>query len=59
MASNQNFYKCLYEIPEFMLGLPLYNIDECVKYIDKKLIENGFKTKWNNNQVLISWDEDD
>lgn len=58
MASNQNFYQCFYEIPEFMLGLPLYNLNECIKYIDNKLIDNGFKTVWDNNQVLINWKED-
>lgn len=55
MASNQNFYQCLYEIPEFMLGLPLYNIKECIKYLDIKLKENGFKTTWEHNKVLIDW----
>ena len=55
MASAQNFYKCLYEIPEFMLGLPLYNLNECINYVDKKLKENGFKTLWKTNEVLIDW----
>ena len=59
MASGQNFYQCLYEIPEFMLGLPLYNLHECIIYIDKKLKENGFKTMWNNNEVLIDWEPED
>lgn len=57
MASNQNFYQCLYEIPEFMLGLPLYNLQECIIYVNKKLKNNGFKTFWNNNKVLIDWDD--
>lgn len=56
MASSQNYYRCLYEIPEFMLGIPLYNLNECIKYIDKKLNDNGFKTVWNINSVLIDWE---
>lgn len=59
MASNQNYYQCLYEIPELMLGLPLYNINECIIYVDKKLKENGFKTIWTKNTVLIDWEPDD
>lgn len=55
MASEQNFYQCLYEIPEFMLGLPLYNLHECINYVDKELKSNGFKTYWTNNEVLIDW----
>lgn len=56
MASSHNYYECLYEVPEFMLGLPLYNIEECINYINNKLIDNGFKTSWENNKVLINWE---
>lgn len=58
MASNKNFYQCLYEIPEFMLGIPLYNLDECIKFIDNKLKDNGFTTSWSNNEVLICWHDE-
>ena len=56
MASQQNYYQCLYEIPEFMLGIPLYNLGECMSYIDEKLKKNGFSTFWKNNTVIIDWE---
>lgn len=59
MASEQNYYQCLYEIPEFMLGLPLYNLHECIVFVDKELKSNGFKTYWTNNEVLIDWSTND
>lgn len=57
MASKLDFSQCLYEIPEFMLGVPLYNLNQCISYNDKKLKENGFKTIWNRNTVLVNWEE--
>lgn len=55
MASQKNFYQCQYEVPEFMLGVPLYDLNCCIKYIQKMLKENGFKTFWDGNIVLIDW----
>ena len=47
---------CWYEIPEFILGLPIYKLDECAEYIMKKLKNNGFKVNLvNNNILIISW----
>jgi hypothetical protein len=47
---------CFFIIPEFILGLPRYNISNCTNYIIEKLIENGFKVKYTNpNLLFISW----
>lgn len=56
LASASNFYYCWYQIPEFILGQPLYSYKECIEYI-KKIIENdGFKIEiYEPNIVLISW----
>ena len=34
---------CLYSIPEFIFGTPLYNINDLKKYIMDTLKKNGFK----------------
>jgi hypothetical protein len=45
-----------YEIPEFILGIPLYSFDECKKYIIQKLKKNGFKIEMiKNNVILVDW----
>ena len=47
---------CFFIIPEFILGLPRYNIVNCTNYIIEKLIENGFKIKYTHpNMLFISW----
>ena len=47
---------CFYVVPEFMLGVPKYNLSECVEYIIDKLIENGFSVKYTEpNLLFISW----
>ena len=55
-ASSANLFECWYEIPEFILNLPLYKIDDCKHYIIKKLNKNEFKVIDHNiNTICISW----
>jgi hypothetical protein len=55
-TSVSNNKGCWYEVPEFILGLPIYKMNECVEYIMKKLKNNGFTvTLINNNVIIISW----
>ena len=47
---------CLYIIPKFIYGIPLYNLQECVKYLFEKLTDNGFKVYYTHpNLLIISW----
>ena len=56
MSSNSNNYYTWYEIPELILGLPIYNLSECKNYIVKKLEKNGFKTElYEPNLILVTW----
>jgi hypothetical protein len=56
IASNSDFYYTYYEIPELILGLPLYSIQDCITYVKKKLEKNGFKVFFSEpNILLISW----
>ena len=48
---------CLYSIPEFIFGIPLYNINDLKKYIMDTLKKNGFKLMYfHPNTIFISWD---
>lgn len=53
---------CFFKIPELVLGYPIYNVEDCQKYIIRKLIENGFKVEKINdgenekNNIAISWE---
>lgn len=48
---------CLYAIPEFIIGVPLYNVNDLKKYIMSTLTKNGFKLMYfHPNTIFISWD---
>lgn len=55
LASNSNFYYVWYEIPEFIIGSPLYKLDECKKYVMNKIKKDGFEIEEINNFILIKW----
>lgn len=55
-ASRQKTECCWYVVPEFLLGIPRYDIRACVAYIINTLEENGFKIKYTHpNLLFISW----
>jgi hypothetical protein len=55
-SSSMNLYECWYQIPEFLLNTPLYNLDGCKTYLNNKLKENGFAYYYTNiNTIVISW----
>ena len=52
---NANKY-CFFIIPEVILGVPKYNIQQCKSFIFKNLIDNGFEIKYTHpNLLFISW----
>lgn len=58
LVSKQNpmMCYCLYIIPKFIYGVPLFKLDECIKYLFEKLTENGFKVNYTHpNLLIISW----
>ena len=56
LASAGTFYYVWYQIPEFIIGLPLYKIDECKLYIINQLKDSGFDIEeFDNNLLLIKW----
>jgi len=49
--------ECVYEIPSFIIGVPLYNINELSEYLISSLNKNGFILKvLQQNYIIISWD---
>ena len=52
---NDN-YSCTFVVPNFVFGLPLYNIGDCVKFVMDKLIEKGFEIYFAlPTTIHISW----
>jgi hypothetical protein len=55
-ASAINYNYIWHEIPQYIIGFPLYNYSESLEYITNKLIINGFKVEiFTSNILLISW----
>ena len=49
---------CFFNIPEFIFGVPLYDINDLTKYILNSLVTNGFKVKYfDPNVIFISWND--
>ena len=56
IASINNLYYVWYEIPEFIIGLPIFDIYECKKYIIVNMKANGFDIEeFESNIILIKW----
>ena len=58
-AANDK-YRFFFEVPEFILGLPLYDLNDAVKFMLDKLHRNGYLVKYYFPKILyISWSFDE
>ena len=49
--------ECVYEIPGFIIGVPLFDVNELREYLVSSLNKNGFIIKQiPPNYIYISWD---
>ena len=56
LASASDFYYVWYEVPEFILGLPTYDLKGCMDFVTKKLKDNNFECDiYIPNILLIKW----
>ena len=48
---------CFYTVPPYIYGIPIYNINKCILYLVKSLMNNGFDVQYINPNILyISWE---
>lgn len=53
---NKGRTECVYLIPDFMLGVPTYNVRDCIVFVITSLCRNGFKVNYTHpNLLYISW----
>lgn len=51
---NEQFL--FYQVPEFQLGLPRYDVGDCIAFLINELEDNGFHIKYTHpNLLFISW----
>ena len=47
---------CFYKLPEYIPGLPIYNMTECVLFLLNLLHEKGFNARYcDSYMIFISW----
>lgn len=55
-ADNMKILYCVFEVPEFLFGYPLYNLNECVGYLLQELTKRGFQVQYIfPHTIIISW----
>lgn len=47
---------CFFVVPEFLMGIPTYDLFTCITYLIEQLGKNGFEVKYTHpNLLFISW----
>ena len=48
---------CVFEVPEFVLGSPIYDLTECILFVKHNLEDNGFKVYYVfPRSLVVSWE---
>lgn len=56
MALDKGYSAIYFEVPEFVIGKPVYSLNNCIEYIGTSLVRGGFVTKYYFPRViLVSW----
>lgn len=59
-ASKREMTKIYFTVPEYVVGLPIYNLSHCIEHIINSLKQNGFYVKYYfPKYIYISWDFDE
>jgi hypothetical protein len=55
-ASNHEHTRCLFRVPDFVLGVPPYNLEEAIGHMTTRLESGGFMVNYYfPNVLMISW----
>lgn len=55
--SASNKFLCLYHVPVYVVGWPLYNWERAASYIVKKLRRDGFEAyRLHDNVIYVCWE---
>lgn len=58
--AKRDMQRCVFEVPEFILGTPPYDLNEAIKFIISRLQDNGFLVRYFFPRLLyISWDTEE
>jgi len=58
IASNNLYTSCVFKIPSYIYGKPLFKVKDCADFILNKLRDKGFKLIYfEPNIIYIDWKE--
>ena len=58
--TRNNKLNCFYEVPMYVFGFPIFDINKCIEYLKNSLEADGFLVKYYFPKYLyISWDFDE
>jgi hypothetical protein len=53
---NMQLSYCIFEVPQFLIGYPLYDLNECIIFLLRKLQESGYKVTYSfPKSIIIVW----
>ena len=56
-CSQNNKLNCFYEVPDYVIGYPLFDLNECIRFLIDCLTKNGFLAIYYfPRYIYISWD---
>lgn len=56
-SSEKGYSFCFYQVPPFILGVPIYDLGACCEYIIDRLYKNGLVVVFTRpNNFFISWE---
>jgi len=59
LAAEYKMYNCFFQVPEVVLGYPMYDLNQCISFLMRELQNNGFEVKYYFPKFLyISWQID-
>lgn len=57
IAAENKKLRCMIEVPEYIYGYPLYNLNDCINFIVNHMQKNGFLVTYYFPKILyVSWD---
>ena len=57
LAAKMDHYACFFEVPEYIVGVPMYSLTECITYVINQLKDNGFVVRYMYPKtIFICWD---
>jgi hypothetical protein len=56
ISAERELYECEYNVPNYVVGLPLFDVSKCIDYMQEQLRANGFTVRYVfPKKLVIGW----